>query len=580
MNRLGLVLMTLVLLVASANANWAFTDQSAHFTGLPSNASCVAWGDINGDGTPDLFVGSGNFESSAIYTMNGGTFDNASNLYGLDVCHATYVKSAQLIDYDQDGYMDIVLVRSDNIGIQILKQNSAQTFESILPAVGQTQDQSIQSALWTDLNHDGSLELVISNGTAANASLVALAHVGRDFVAMRDNPLPSNLSTVGAMTAVDYDQNGTMDWFVGTVNSDGAAHLYRNVDGQYEDWAERFGIPQKAGATGAVWFDYNNDHQLDLFLPGDENTMGLYKSTPRYGVLGLEAVNPTTLRTAIGAEYAYPVDANMDGWTDLFVTKSNGEGCALLINEEGHSWSNMASALNIENLHVSNLSAAWADFDQNGTPDLAIAQGTAGVRLYTNSIALKREFYRLNLLNSDGTGITNCSVYMELENAKALATTCPTLCATGGNESTITLVSYADRKADFGFVAVTWPNGTTTEYNVADLVRGGITNLNAPISFEPPLLADPMTDRTPQVEISPNPFNPSTSLSFTLATAGTVDLRIYNALGQEVATLASGQFAQGAHRLNFNAASLPSGLYFARMNTMGKTAVSRLLLAK
>jgi hypothetical protein len=570
--------MALVLLAATASANWTFTDVSEHLMGLPSNVSSVAWGDVNGDGHPDLFVGSGTEESSALYLNLDGQFENVTELYGIDLCHANFIKKAQFIDFDQDGLLDLFFLRSDNLGVEVLKRTSPANFQVILPTSGPDQDRPIESAVWTDLNHDGSYELVISNDVVANTPLTVLANVGNDFVAMRDNPLPNDLRTVGALTTVDYDMNGTLDWFVGSVNSDGDPHLYRNISGEYEDWTTRFDIPAKSGVSGACWFDYNNDHQLDLFIPGDENTMRLYKGTPRFGVMGLEAVNATTLRPATNGEYAYPVDANMDGWTDLFITKRNGDGCVLLVNISGQYWQDMTTTLGLENLGVTNLACAFADYDGNGTPDLAIAQGTDGLRLYQNVTIIKQEYYQLNLMNSAGTPVPNCSIYMELENCKIVSTTATAVCAPGGSNSTITLISDAERKSNFGFIRVNWANGETVEYSTADLVRGGSTNLIQPTSFEVPVAV--VKDMTPQMVVSPNPFNPTTMLSFTLPAAANVELRVYNTIGQEVALLTKGSFAEGTHRVGFNGANLPSGLYFARMTAGGNTAISRLLLSK
>jgi len=79
----------------------------------------------------------------------------------------------------------------------------------------------------------------------------------------------------------------------------------------------------------------------------------------------------------------------------------------------------------------------------------------------------------------------------------------------------------------------------------------------------------------------PNPFNPSTQLAFELAAAGRVDLRVFNLLGQQVAVLADGVLAAGAHRRVFEAGALPSGLYFARLAVDGAPAgVEKLMLVR
>jgi beta-1,2-mannobiose phosphorylase / 1,2-beta-oligomannan phosphorylase len=65
----------------------------------------------------------------------------------------------------------------------------------------------------------------------------------------------------------------------------------------------------------------------------------------------------------------------------------------------------------------------------------------------------------------------------------------------------------------------------------------------------------------------PNPFNPTTTIEFSLPTASSVDVRVFNALGQEMATLYSGDCSPGTHRMTWDAAGFPSGTYYYRLRT-------------
>lgn len=67
----------------------------------------------------------------------------------------------------------------------------------------------------------------------------------------------------------------------------------------------------------------------------------------------------------------------------------------------------------------------------------------------------------------------------------------------------------------------------------------------------------------------PNPFNPSTTISFNLATDSKVTLKVYNALGQEVSVLANAQYAAGTHNLSFDASGLTSGAYMYAIEATG-----------
>ncbi len=82
------------------------------------------------------------------------------------------------------------------------------------------------------------------------------------------------------------------------------------------------------------------------------------------------------------------------------------------------------------------------------------------------------------------------------------------------------------------------------------------------------------------LEVYPNPFNPRTSLRFTLAAAGWVDLRIYDVTGREVAILVSGSRPAGEHTVDWVAKDLPSGVYVARLESSTWPSTQKLVLLK
>jgi hypothetical protein len=75
----------------------------------------------------------------------------------------------------------------------------------------------------------------------------------------------------------------------------------------------------------------------------------------------------------------------------------------------------------------------------------------------------------------------------------------------------------------------------------------------------------------------PNPFNPSTTISFDLPTQSVVTLKIFNVLGQEVATLVDGKVDAGRHQEQWNAGRLASGVYFYRLQA-GKFIENRKMI--
>ncbi len=78
----------------------------------------------------------------------------------------------------------------------------------------------------------------------------------------------------------------------------------------------------------------------------------------------------------------------------------------------------------------------------------------------------------------------------------------------------------------------------------------------------------------------PNPFNPTTTIEYSLAQSSDVKLKVYNMLGREVATLVNERKSAGAYKVRFDASNLSSGVYFYRLQAGNKTRVHKMTLIK
>ncbi len=78
----------------------------------------------------------------------------------------------------------------------------------------------------------------------------------------------------------------------------------------------------------------------------------------------------------------------------------------------------------------------------------------------------------------------------------------------------------------------------------------------------------------------PNPFNPSTEINYSVPQKGFVTLKVYNVLGQEVATLFEGERQAGEYAVNFNASQLTSGVYFYRLQAGNSSITKKMILMK
>jgi hypothetical protein len=78
----------------------------------------------------------------------------------------------------------------------------------------------------------------------------------------------------------------------------------------------------------------------------------------------------------------------------------------------------------------------------------------------------------------------------------------------------------------------------------------------------------------------PNPFNPSTTISFSVPTRSFVSVKVFDSLGREVRDLVSEIQEQGRHAVNFDASTLPSGMYVYKLSSGNFTQAKKMLMVK
>jgi len=78
----------------------------------------------------------------------------------------------------------------------------------------------------------------------------------------------------------------------------------------------------------------------------------------------------------------------------------------------------------------------------------------------------------------------------------------------------------------------------------------------------------------------PNPFNPSTIISFSIPETELVMLKVYDVIGNEVATLINDELSAGMHEVKFTPSGLASGIYFYKLQTPNLSSVRKMLLMK
>ncbi|MCU0410979.1 MAG: T9SS type A sorting domain-containing protein [Bacteroidetes bacterium] len=156
----------------------------------------------------------------------------------------------------------------------------------------------------------------------------------------------------------------------------------------------------------------------------------------------------------------------------------------------------------------------------------------------------------------------------------------------GGAEPTPTLTSTTSTEADLTSVVRFFfrQDATTkTPFLEADELRLG-TSWADVVPSGGSSHVETMNNAVPQslqlAQNFPNPFNPSTTIEFAVASTQLVTVKVHDMLGREVATLVDHTLNPGSYRTKWNAMDNPSGLYFYTVRAGNETLTRRMALVK
>ncbi len=152
------------------------------------------------------------------------------------------------------------------------------------------------------------------------------------------------------------------------------------------------------------------------------------------------------------------------------------------------------------------------------------------------------------------------------------------------NDRRTTSGTGSSRAISYTFIA---RNGATVQVAAADTLQpnsGTITILRGATWSGPITTEVRMSNAVPSefalMQNYPNPFNPSTRITYQVAREGFVSIKVFNLVGQEVATLVGETKSPGTYALDWSADDIPSGAYFYKMQSAGFTSTRRMLILK
>ncbi len=496
--------------------------------------------DFTGDGNLDLLMTQGS--ALALIVNTGDTLSFIDTTAGVKLDSITIPDGAICVpaaaDFDRDGNLEIAIVGSYGAPtpspLRLAKFNvETGTYEDVAVTVLDDTTHKFESwnPTWVDVDNDGYIDLFLPSirvGFPTNRSGLYFNYNGEglDWSEIDIDGSDTDVSAIASVWG-DVDNDGDMDLLAQAF--DGAAPFYlllNNGDATFTDAAATSGISANNQMRGLSLGDYDNDGDLDLLIGGGGMDLTIYQSQLAGGDLTFTDVTAST----VGSEQqqhrsALFVDYNGDGKLDLYAgwTDPNFK----LFKNQSENTNN------------------WIGFRLSMTEGNNKSAIGARVRVVASDLSMIRD------IQAGGYGGM-----------------------TGGN-----LVAHfgLGEAEEADSVIIDWPDGTSTEllaysanqyYDVDETTTSGIEETqDLPKAFA-------------LTQISPNPFNEKTTISYAVANEGPVKIALYDLLGREIALLVNGVKKPGIHTVELNAANLSSGIYFCHMQAGEFDTSQKLLLMK
>ena len=346
--------------------------------------------DHDNDGWLDLYFAAGGLGSPGLPNIflgnnQDGTFVDLSSSSGLD--HGQSGKNVSIVDFDNDGFVDVLVNSYDGQVALYHNQGNANNWLTVTVEGSTSNADAIGTRL--ELTANGITQIrEINDGPSHGGGDYKMAHFGLDdassgtLTVRWPNGVTENLGTVSANQKLHLAEPNGGGPVAPTTFTDVATQVGLNTTHTLDLTACGDGNPPIS--NGSAWADYDNDGDQDLYMTNQATANHLYRNDGDTNSDGLPDFTDVAVAagvddlTAVGLGAVF-VDYDNDGDQDLYVTNwDDAVGMNRLFENQlietgSATFNEIANAAGVNDTGRA-ITAAWADFDQDSFLDLYIAK--------------------------------------------------------------------------------------------------------------------------------------------------------------------------------------------------------------
>jgi hypothetical protein len=432
-----------------------------------SAGGSIALADLDNDGDLDAFVTSGSAQIQRLYRNDSGRLSDATEPARLALRDAPAAHAALPADFDNDGRLDLLLLRPG--GARLLGQRENGAFEDVTDGAGlRSTPELAVSAAFIDVDHDGDLDIFIAGGAASKdaarpAPNQLLRNNGNGTFAdiTRAAGLLDGEMRGIAIVPTDFDDRRDIDLLV--IGPSRPPRLFKNMrDGSFRDVAAEAGLPAAASYSALAAADVDKNGHTD-FLFGRSDAAGVLLTNDGQGRFR-HANGPDVPAGIIVAQF---VDYDNDGLLDLVTASSRS---VQLSRNVGTRWTDVAEVSGLGRLTASLSSdiesMAFGDLDRDGDPDALVLLANGELRCWRNQGGHARRSFQVSLAGRvSNRGGVGSKVELRAGSLRQRVETAAVTPALGPPETVFGLGSRQSPDV----VRVLWPSGTLQ----AETIAGG-----------------------------------------------------------------------------------------------------------